>query len=128
MTRADGFEQQLQSWFHEEGAAAQPLDLHDRAIDRARGARQRSGWMVAIRRGTPGTPMVAGGLRVAILWVLIGIVIAVAVFGGAVAGGVIKLQATIPVATESPAPSVRRSRNREAGRRRLRFRRRRRRG
>ena len=57
MIANDRFERDLQAWLESEASTA-PVGLHDAAIDRARGSRQRAGWLVAVRGARPGAPFV----------------------------------------------------------------------
>ena len=81
MTVHRSFDRDLEVWLDAAAPMSAPGGLHDAAMDRVRTARQRPGWLVALRGGTLGTSLRETGrptLRVAYLLVILGLVLAVA--------------------------------------------------
>ncbi len=60
MTAMDRFDRELAAWLDTEASITAPVGLHAMVIERARVARQRPGWLVAVRGETIGLRRVPG--------------------------------------------------------------------
>src|SRR3954471_12045166 len=110
MMPIDRFEQDLRVWF-QDGAGTTPSGLHERAIDEARRARQRTRWLAAFHRGAPAGWAVVSGLGGAALWTLIAFGLVVGILAAAAVGGQLTHDLKHPpgAVTSTPMPTTRRS-------------------
>ena len=115
MTADSSFDRDLERWLEAEAPATGPAGLHAASMDQARAARQRPGWVVALRSGTFATaPTIARtSLPAAYLLVILGLLLAalaVAAAAGALKTDPAKLltirSTALPVATTPSAPAV----------------------
>lgn len=93
---------ELEAWLAAEAPVTAPAGLHDAAMEQARRARQRPGWLVAMRGGTMET--VAGHtarptIRLGYLLAILGLILAIV--GAALAGGAPRLSPPNPFAARN---------------------------
>jgi WD40-like Beta Propeller Repeat len=89
MTADVSFDRILQGWLEAEAPATTPIGLHERAIDRAKRARQRSRWLVVLRGGTFETTRRMQRARLGTAYLLLALAVVLALIAAAVAVGAI---------------------------------------